>query len=147
VQLDPASAPATTDSDSVLRAFVVSIGLSIVSSADQPGFSCDSVEWNVLNHPRNFSKSYLPRYFLLLLVREVFSGARCVPFWIFEFVCIKGARGAGGPRARSVVIKMGVFHDTIGTLLPLDCLPLHSKLSYYASQLRPITPAVSFLVF
>ena len=79
--------------------FVVAISLSIVWSADEPDCGCDSVEWNVLNYPRNFSQGYLPRYFLLLPIYEVLSGAQCVSFWIFEFVFIKGTRGAGGPRA------------------------------------------------
>ena len=80
-------------------AFGVSISARIVRSADEPDSGCDSVEWNVLNYPRNFSQGYLPRYFLLLPICEVLSGAGCESFWIFEFVRIKGSRGAGGPRA------------------------------------------------
>lgn len=99
MQLDPTLPPTTTDSDSILTAFGASIYASAVRSADQPGFGFDSVESNALNFSRNFSQGYLPRYFLLLLICEVLSGARCVPFWIFEFVFIKGTRGAGGPRA------------------------------------------------
>ena len=86
----------------MLRAFGVTIDARIVRSAYQPGFGCDTVEWNALNYPRNFCKGHLPRYFLLQPICEVLSGAQCVPFWIFEFVSIKGTPGAGGPRASSV---------------------------------------------
>jgi len=86
VQLNLAPASTTTDWDSVFTAFVVYIDADIVRSADQLGSGCDSVEWNVLDYPCNFSQGYLPRYFLLLLICEVLSGARCVSFWIFEFV-------------------------------------------------------------
>jgi len=68
------------DSDSVFLAFGVPISTGVVRSAVQAGVGRVSVEWNVLNYPRNFSQVYLPRYFLLLLTCEVLSGVRCVSF-------------------------------------------------------------------